>query len=326
MALALQALAVSAAAAPQEAIVAAYVIPGAPASVLMENFGADIAPLSQGRLTTKLLIHGEAGSEEQVMAALRRGRVHVASLGNAPLATVVPEMGLINIPFLAHSHAEFQFVFDNYLRGALTDMLAPHDMIALHWIELGPSHIYSKFPIVAVEDIKNVAIRTTFDIGTKAFLTAIGADVISLPTPEVLPALQTGMIEGATSVAIAYVGTGLMEQAPHFTLTAHQYTGTFVAVERKWYEALEPDAKAALTKAMPTTAEIRGFFLDLAQREMAKAPGLIVHRPTAAQMAGWAAAAQTSHAEILQTIGGRAPEMYQRIQELRVKYAAQLHQ
>lgn len=321
--LCLLAAATAALSAPREAIVAAYVVPGAPASVLIEKFGADIAPLSQGSLTTKLLIYGEAGSEEQVMAALRRGRVHVASLGNAPLATVVPEMGLINIPFLTDSHEEFDYIFDNYLRGALTDLLKVHDMIALHWIELGPSHIYSKFPIVAVEDIKGVAIRTTFDIGTKSFLTAVGADVISLPTPDVLPALQTGMISGATSVAIAYVGTGLMEQAPHYTLTYQQFTGTFVVVERKWFEGLPPEAKAAIERAMPTTADIRRFFSDLAAQEMAKATTLTVHRPNQQQLAGWAAAARKSHPEILQAIGGNGEEMYRRIQDLRAKYAAE---
>lgn len=139
---------------PKEAIVAAYVVPGAPASVLIEGFADKIAPLSQDRLTTKRLIYGEAGSEEQVMASLRRGRVHVASLGNAPLATVVSEMGLISVPFLADSHEEFVYIFDTYLRGTLTDLLAEHGMIALHWIELGPSHIYAKSPIVDVADIK----------------------------------------------------------------------------------------------------------------------------------------------------------------------------
>jgi TRAP-type C4-dicarboxylate transport system substrate-binding protein len=306
---------------PRETVVAAYVVPGAPASVVVENFAAKIGPLSQGRLATKVLIHGEAGSEEQVLAGLRRGRVQVASVGNAPLGTLVPEMGLINMPFLAYSQDEFDFIFDHYLRGELTRLLAEKGLLALHWIELGPSNIYSTVPIVAVEDIKGLPIRATFDEGTKAFLTAVGADVIPLPTPEVLPALQTGMIKGATSVAIAYVGTGLAEAAPHYTLTEHQYTGVFIVVDAAWHAGLDDVARAALVEAMPSTDEIRKFFRDLERRELDDAKTLTIHRPTPDQRLAWAAAAARSHPAILRAIGGRAQQMYDRMQDLRADFA-----
>jgi len=136
----------------------------------------------------------------------------------------------------------------------------------------------------------------------------------------VIAALQTNMIQGGTSVAIAYVGTGLMEEAPYYTITDQQFTGTFVCVERKWFEGLDDVARDAIRNAMPTTAESRIFFKDLAAREIANAKGLTMHKLTAEQRTGWATAARTSHPEILDSIGGNAHDMYARIQELRGRY------
>ena len=70
---------------------------------------------SRGEIKPKMLIHGELGSEEQIVSGLRRGRVQYANLSGLITSTLVPEAALLYAPYLFDSAAEADYVLDRYL-------------------------------------------------------------------------------------------------------------------------------------------------------------------------------------------------------------------
>ena len=112
----------------------------------------------------------------------------------------MPEVGVLTIPFLHDSLDEVDFIVDTVIIPRVNQLAADKGLVALRWLELGPQNIFARKPILTPADAKSVRIRTTQDLATKLFLEAAQADVIYLPSPDVIPSLQTGLLDGGVTL------------------------------------------------------------------------------------------------------------------------------
>lgn len=305
------ALASAPALAATEVAIGAYVIPGSPGAKLFTDFAQQLTTRSNGALTTNMLIHGEGGSEEQVLTALRRGRIQVASLSTLVLASVIPEVGVLNIPFLYDSLDEVDFVLDNFVIPRVNQLAADKGLIALRWLDLGPQNIFAKKPILLPSDAKNVRLRTTQDIATKLLLEAVKADVIYLPSPDVIPSLQTGLLEGGVTPTVAYAETGLVREAPHFSMVGFCQVGNMILANKKWLEGLPPEFATIVSTSFATNTEIRtllrGFVANSLARQ--KQLGFTAYEISAAQRTAWKAASGGIDAKVVAELGGQSQSL-----------------
>ena len=76
-----------------------------------------------GDIDIKMLIHGELGSEENIVSGLRRGRVQYANLSALIASTIVPELSVLYMPYLFESRDEADYVLDNYLTREYSKLL-----------------------------------------------------------------------------------------------------------------------------------------------------------------------------------------------------------
>ncbi|MCB2108455.1 MAG: TRAP transporter substrate-binding protein [Rhodobacteraceae bacterium] len=309
-----------------EVVIGAYVIPGSPTEIVFNDYAERLKAESKGALVPNMLIHGEGGAEEQVLTSLRRGRIHIASLSTLVLSNLIPELGLLSGPYLYNTVDEYDFVHDTYVLPRLKEFAAEKNLVALRWLDLGQQHIYAKKPILTPADIKGVPIRVSQDPAAKLFLEAAGADVIYLPSPDVIPALQTGLVEGGITPTVAYAQTGLTPEAPHFTLVGYTQIGNLLVVNKAWLDGLPPDLAEIVTSTFTSSDEIRKIMRTMERDELARQKefGFTAHQLTRAQLDTWKAAAQGVNEDLIQSIGGRAQELYDLIIEGRTDYAIRI--
>lgn len=79
-----------------------------------------------------------------------------------------------------------------------------------------PVHLFTKFPVRRFEDIQGRKISGIGSIGS--WLTALGGVPISSPLPSMYNDIQTGVSEGAMTVATAVASVKVHEVAPNITL------------------------------------------------------------------------------------------------------------
>ena len=177
-------------------------------------------------------------------------------------------------------------------------------------------NVYAKVPLLSPDDTRNYRLRALPYETSQAFLAAIGADVINLPFPDVIPGLQTGLIDGGESSTLTYARAGLYEEAPHFTLTRHAYSFAGLLANKDWLEGLAPSDRAVMTSSFPDqafvhrdTRESLVLELDTVERE-----GVTVHRLDAAGLSPWAERARATHEDLLDRIGGDARRIYDLVQ------------
>lgn len=274
-------------------------------------------------ITLRMLIHGQLGSEEQLLSGLRRGRVQIANLSALMLSSVVPEMVLLQAPYLFGCEAEADHVFDELLTPYFRDRLAEENLVLLEWLEIGFHHVYAKRPVRSAQDLAGMRYRVSSSIGSQLFARALGADVIPLGFADIVPSLQTGLIETGENSTSLYARTGIAGEAPYFTLTAHAFGASAVLAARSWWEGLPPARREILEHAFPAIEDSRGAIRAESRADLADAAsrGIHVHRPDARERATWEAAGASAYSELLTRLDARGGALHERIVASKERFA-----
>ena len=140
-----------------------------------------------------------------------------------------------------------------------------------------------------------------------------------------MSSLQTGLIEAGENGISLYARTGTAEEAPHLTLTAHSFGMSLIVSRKRWWDGLTAQQRQILTDAFPSIQQSRRGVRAEGEDDLAKASdlGFTVHRLTEAQKDQWIDATLPTHAELIQTIGGRSQEIYDLIVRGRQIYREQ---
>ena len=276
-------------------------------------------------LELQMSVNGQLGTEETILAQVRRGRIQYAGMSLHGMSSVVPELSVILSPYLFNSYEEVDFVTDRYLTPVFRGMLAERGLTFLQWSEVGWNHVYCREPRVEPGEFRGVKMRASTAIAPQVFSASIGADNIPLPFDETLPALQTGLIECGQSGAGQYLLSGIAEEAPHYTLTGHAYDSGVQFANSAWYESLPEEARQVLQNALDGQQENRDLIREAIaaqEREWQQAGRVTFYPLTEEQQNRWREAAEGSHERLIARIGGRAQEIYDLIQQGKAKFAA----
>jgi TRAP-type C4-dicarboxylate transport system substrate-binding protein len=272
----------------------------------------------------KMLIRGEGGPEETMFANLRRGRVQIVGGSLAGAAAIVPELAVLQAPYLFESQAEADYVMDELLLEPFRRIFAEQGLRLIQWLDIGWTNLYSRAPILLPEDAQGARLRAASSLASQEFIVAIGGDLVTLPFPEVLPSLQTGLIDGGATTVTMYSLSGLSSEAPHYLLTEHSYDVGLLLANRSWFDRLTPHDKDVFLQAFGSAGQARTDARAAVAELLAglEAEGRVkVHRPDAAERRVWAEAARPAHEAIIEKAGGRSREIYDLILQGKAEFA-----
>lgn len=266
-------------------------------------------------------IYGELGASEPLLGALKRGRVQFVATSQSVISTQIPEVAVLSLPYLFESKDEADYVYDCCIQDLYQPLVAKENYVLLMFAEAGWSHFYSDRPIRVPSDVKGLSIRAAQSPAVVGFLQELEADTVFLTMSDVVPALQTGMVNGGFGAITWHMGA-TREDAPHFTLTNHVYeTGLFL-VNKQWWEGFSDEQRTLMIDAFEGFDKQRVEVREDQDSEIARliAEGDPVYVPTPEQRALWIAAGQATHAAVLDEIGGQAQMIYDRIADAKADF------
>ena len=289
------------------------------------DFQQQLEASTAGRLTLRMLIYGQLGSEDQLVSGLRRGRVQFANLSAMAVSAVVPEMAMLYAPFLFDNEAEADFIYDRYLTPFYRELLAEKGLHLVSWYEIGFLDVYGTQPLLSPADAVGRRFRVGAGPAARMFATSIGADVIPLGFSDVVASLQTGLIEAGENAVSLYARTGIATEAPHLTLTDHSFGVSVIVASKAWWDSLSADDQQRVTDAWPTISATRRAVRTESREDLENAQelGFTVHRLTPEARNEWRAVTAEVTPELISKIGGRSAELYAVIQAGREDYASQ---
>lgn len=308
-----------------EIIIGGRAASGTAGDIYWNKVKDSIISQSSGRLNPKLFIRGEIGPEETLFMRLRRNQMNLLGISTSGVSLIEPALDILRAPFLFDSIEEVGFVLDYYLKEPVSDLLLAKDLVMIDWMSAGWLNFYATTPILEPADMKNKRMRINVDAAALLFIQEVEADYAQVSFSDVLPSLQTGLIDGGEQSTQLFVTGGFGEYAPHFTLSRHGFLNAVILANRTWFEGHTAADQSILRGAIPTDAWYRKFFTTENESYLAKAisDGQIIHELTPSQRQLWRAHTADLPRKIIDRSGPSAQRLYDVIVEGRMSFARQ---
>lgn len=303
--------------------IGAYSVPNTPWDLNWQDVSAAFEANKDVGLDLELLVRGETGSSEERLNSLRRNRLQFVSSPLGSGAGMIPELAVLQLPFLFESTPEADFVLDEYALPKFQEMFAEKGIMFLRWTEAGSNNLFGDRPFLTPDTVKSFPMRVQTTKASSVYFEGLEADAVYMSSNDILQSLQTGLINGGEAVTIFYWMTGIFTEATHFTLTGHAIEPSSILLNKKFWDGLSPAQKNLVSTAYPGPKAARNRVREWMAKVEEDLPGLGVtlHRLNDEQRAAWTTQAQSSYAAILESIGGEAEDIYNLVLEGQAAYA-----
>lgn len=237
-------------AAPEEKIVlkiGTMAPAGTPWSALMTNFKKRVEAQSGKRIEVKVYLGGKAGDENEMVKKTGRGHLQAVAASTGALASLVPELHAVELPFLFRSFGEADFILDTVLTAPMEKAFRDRGLVFGFWSENGFRHFGTNFgPVKSPGDLAGKKMRSQESPVHLEMWSVYKAAAQAIPTTEVLTALQTGAVDGFDQGLLFAIAANWHKSVKFVTLSAHIYQPAAVAYNKEWFDKLPPDLQKVL--------------------------------------------------------------------------------
>ena len=216
----------------------------------VQKFADLVAQKSGGKLKVQIFPGGALGGDLQTISALRGGTVDMTVLATSTLVGLVKEFSLFDLPFAFPSDAAAMAVIDGPFGTRVRAGLAEKGIVSLGYWGAGYRHLTnSRREITKLEDVKGLKIRVLQNPLYVDLWTALGANAVPMPFPEVYTALEQKTVDGQENPLATIVSAKLFEVQKYFSFTRHIYFLTSLQFSKPIWDTLNDDEKKVLTDA-----------------------------------------------------------------------------
>lgn len=278
---------------------------------ILNEMGNEWRAASNGLVVLRIYPGGVAGDEADMVRKIRIGQLQAAAITNNGLSRIVPEINVLTIPMLVDSWEGL-----DHLRQAigpkLEALLAEKGFVVLNWGDAGWVRLFCQAEKPGIELVKKKSRLFVWsgDDRSIELWKSSGFHVIPLAATDILPALQTGMINAFNTTPIMALAGQWFAFTPYMIdLPWAPLVGATVINKRCW-ERIPEDLRAKLKViAEKTGIRLREEIRRLEQEaiEVMQKRGLKVLKPNEQEKAGWRNAMQKIYPKIR---GSLVPEAW----------------
>lgn len=215
-----------------------------------KGFEDELNRLAPGRFKVQHFPGGSLGGEREMVESLQLGTLQMAITGTAVIGNFVPEIMVMDMPFLFRDAAHARTTLDGKIGQDLLAKFSQRGLVGLALGEIGFRHMTAnKRPIKAVDDLKGLKIRTMENPVHLAAFRALGAQPTPMAWTEVITALQQGTIDGQENPISVLVSAKLWETQKYVTLTRHVFTPISFTMSKMFFDKLTPADQEIMRKA-----------------------------------------------------------------------------
>lgn len=175
-----------------------------------------------GRIKIMVKAGADLGDEKTILEQLQFGGVDFARVSLSPLAEVVPQMNVLQMPYIYENSEHMWNVLDGEIGDQFMQFFDTVQIEPLSWYDGGVRNFYtSTVPVRCMEDMQGLRIRVQQSILMMDIVEALGATPVPTAFDDVYSALQKGEIDGAENSWPSYESEHHYEVARYYTLDEH---------------------------------------------------------------------------------------------------------
>jgi TRAP-type transport system periplasmic protein len=275
---------------------------------------------SAGKVKLKLFMGSVKGGEDAMARQVAQGSLQAAGLSTGSLAILVPELDVFELPYRFASSEEADKVLDDpEVWEAVVKLFRKKGLEPYIWSENGWRNYASKgAAIKKPEDLKGLKMRAQENKVHIETYKQLGASPVPISIPEVLSALQTGVVDGFDNTPLFAFAASWYQGVKNWTITDHIYQPAIVVYNKAWYDALTDDQKKLVTSnRQDETTYGRALVRKLTEPLLKNLTesGVTLHRSSAADKAAFATATKPVYAKIRAGLSADGKALYDLIEK-----------
>jgi len=219
--------------------------------VAIDTFAREVERRTNGRYKVQTFYSSALGAERESVEGVQLGTLDLTLTSTGPLPNFVPDVAILDIPFLFRDYAHARAVLDGPIGQELLGKLPAKGMVGLAWGENGFRHMTnSKRPVNVPDDLRGLKMRTMENpIHIEAYR-QFGIQPTPMAFTEVFTALQQGTVDGQENPLSVITAAKLDQVQKYLSLTGHVYSpAVFLMNKAQWDRLSDGDKQAFLGAA-----------------------------------------------------------------------------
>jgi TRAP-type transport system periplasmic protein len=205
---------------------------------------------TQGRYKCQHFPSSALGGEREMIEAVQLGTQDIVNTSTGPLGNFVPDVRIVDIPFLFRDYDHARKVMDGAIGQDLLKKMAARGLIGLAWTENGFRHMTnSKRAIVQANDASGLKMRTMENKVHMDGYKTFGILPTPMPFPELFTALQQGTVDGQENPIPVILASKFSQVQKHLSLTGHVYSPAVIILSPAVWNKLSAADKQVFVEA-----------------------------------------------------------------------------
>lgn len=235
-----------------------------------ERFAEPVSEKTGGRIAVEVYPASQIASGAKSIEFVQMGTLDIALESTMSAENFVPEIGVLNLPFLFENADQAFTVLDGDVGDELRAAAEAKGFKILCWMYNGFRDISNSVkPITGPEDLKGLKIRVPeSQVFLKTFET-LGAVPTPMAVSEVFTAMQLKTVDGQENPSAIFVNNKYNEVNDYYSVTHHIFTAEPLIMSLDKFNSFSGDDQKALLEAAQEAAEYqRKLAIDSADQEL----------------------------------------------------------
>jgi tripartite ATP-independent transporter DctP family solute receptor len=224
---------------------------GYPTVEAIQRMGKKLEAETKGRISIQMYPAMQLGGEKEMIEQAQVGALQIARISVGAMGPVVDDLNVFNMPFIFRDEAHMRRVIDGPIGQELLEKINNNPqsrLIVLGWMDAGTRNVYSNKAASKPEDLKGQKIRM---MGNPLFvetMNAMGGSGVAMGFNELLPALQTGVVDGAENNPPTLLAQNHYQVSKVYSQTGHLIIPEIFVFSKKTWEGLSKSDQELLKK------------------------------------------------------------------------------
>ena len=225
---------------------------GTPWAQQLNSMRTRIERASEGRIQVRLFL-GSADGELSLARQTVDGSMECFAGSVGALASIVPALGVFELPYLFENETQADRVIDNHLFGPVEELLRRHGLQLYIFSENGfrDFAVTGDRPVRRPEDLAAIQMRSQELWIHESMYRALGGNPVAIPVAETSTALSNGNVQGFDNTPLYSQAAGWHTFARHWTRSQHIYQPAVLVYNRAWFDSMPADLQEILIANRP---------------------------------------------------------------------------
>lgn len=193
-----------------------------PTTLGAQRFAELVEERTDGRIRILVQAEGVLGTENEVIQQMQYGGIDFARVSLSQLAEYIPELNVLQMPYLYTDSAHMWRVLDGEIGDEFLNEVSGDELVGLSWYDAGARNFYNSIqPISCLEDIAGMKIRVQESEVMADMVEALGATAVPTGYADVYSSLERGIVDGAENNWPSYETMSHYEVAKYYTVDEH---------------------------------------------------------------------------------------------------------